>query len=616
MQNENDCHTGRILRVDLTDGTITREAFPPQLMKLYLGGSGFGAYYLQKEVSAGVEWDDPENRIIISSGPFGGTKIPGSGTFSLTTKGPMVEGAVTTQANGFWGAYLRFAGYDAIIIQGKSPNWVYLKVEKDEVKLVDATALIGKDTREIEPIIREEIGAKVIRVYGIGPAGENLVRYAVIAGDRGHVASKNGCGCVMGAKRLKAIAISCPRREIPLVDSEGVEYMANAMNENMKKSGLHKYGTAVSVSPFYRDGILPVRNYTTNIFPEHEKIEGEYINDNLNPQLKPCWMCKYPHVKKIKITKGPYAGFEGEQPEYESLAGFGSNIGNDNVDGVAVLSDLADRLGMDVNEASWTISWVMECYEKGIFTSDDLDGLEMHWGDVESVRSLLIKISNRDGIGNLLAEGVKRSAETIGGEALKMAVYVEKGSSPRGHDHRGRWGELLDTCVSATSTLQSAAFLTPELDNFGLPPVSQFSPWEVAASNAKMDGWFVFVDCLGVCRFTACDPKLVLGALKNITGIDLSLKEAMDIGRRTINTLRVFNYCHGLDTAREVPSFRYGSTPKDGPAEGTSILEHFKFMKSLYFELNGWDEDTGVPLPHTLESLGLGELVKDLPAVD
>jgi aldehyde:ferredoxin oxidoreductase len=281
-----------------------------------------------------------------------------------------------------------------------------------------------------------------------------------------------------------------------------------------------------------------------------------------------------------------------------------------------VLSDFTDRLGLDVNEASWTISWVMECYEKGIFTRNDLDGLEMNWGDVESVRSLLIKISRRDGIGNLLAEGVKRAAETVGGEALKMAVYVEKGVSPRGHDHRGRWGELLDTCVSATSTLQTSAFLVPMLDVFGLPPVNKFSPWEVAASNAKMDGWFVFLDCLGVCRFTACDPKLVLGALKSITGIDLSLKEAMDIGRRTINTLRVFNYCHGLDTTREVPSFRYGSTPEGGPAEGKSIMQYFVFMKSLYFELNGWDSDTGVPLPHTLESLGIGELVNDLPAKD
>ena len=191
----------------------------------------------------------------------------------------MVAGAVTTQANGFWGAYLRFAGYDAIIIQGQSPDWVYLKIDKDEVKLVDAKPLIGKDTWEIETVIREETGEKGISVFGIGPAGENLVRYAVVAGDRGHVASKNGCGCVMGAKRLKAIAISRSRQEIPLADPEGVSAIAKAMNENAKKTDLFKYGTAVSVSPFYRDGILPVRNYTTNIFPEHELINGEYMKE-------------------------------------------------------------------------------------------------------------------------------------------------------------------------------------------------------------------------------------------------------------------------------------------------------------------------------------------------
>ncbi|MBT8362354.1 MAG: hypothetical protein KJO32_15500 [Deltaproteobacteria bacterium] len=616
MQNQNDGHAGKILRVDLTTGKITKETLPSQLIKLYLGGAGIGSYYLQKEVQAGVEWDNPENRIVFSSGPFGGTRIPGAGTFSLSTKGSMVNGAVTTQANGFWGAYLRFAGYDSIIIQGRSPNWVYLKIDKDEVRLVDATSLIGKDTREIETVVREETGEKGISVFGIGPAGENLVRYAVVAGDRGHVASKNGCGCVMGAKRLKAIAISRSRQEIPLVDPEGVSAMARAMNENAKKSALYKYGTAVSVSPFYRDGILPVRNYTTNIFPEHELINGEYIKNNFEPRPKPCWMCAHPHVKMVKVTKGPYAGLEGEQPEYESLSGWGSNVGNDDAGAIIMLSDLTDRLGLDVNESSWTVSWVMECYEKGIFSSEDLDGLEMNWGNVENIRTLLFKISSREGIGNLLADGVKRAAETVGGEALKMAVYVEKGTTPRGHDHRGRWGELLDTCVSATSTLQSSAFLIPKLDEFGLPPVNKSSPWEVAASNAKMDGWFVFLDCLGVCRFTACNPKLVLGALKSITGIDLSLKQAMEIGRRTINVLRVFNYCHGLDSTKEVPSYRYGSIPKNGPAEGKSIMPYFEFMKSLYFELNGWDSDTGIPLPHTLESLGLGEFINDLPAKD
>lgn len=619
MQSQLNGYMGKILRVDLTNKKIIKEKLNENIARLYLGGSGFGAYFLHKEVPAGVKWDDPENRIILSSGPFGGTKLPGTGSFSLCTKGPMTDMAVTTQANGFWGAYLRFSGYDAIIIQGRSPDWVYLKIDENDVKLIDAAALVGKDTWEIEEAVKAETGEKKISVFGIGPAGEHLVRYAVIAGDKGHVASKNGCGCVFGAKRLKAIAISRSGQEIPIADSKAVSLSAKALNEDAKKAVggvIYKYGTGGTFTPMYNNGILPVRNYTTNIFPEHDKMNGQYLRSHFEYRSKPCWACGVAHVKLVKVTEGPYAGYEGEEPEYECLAGWGPNVGNTDPGAVVMLSDLTDRLGLDVNEASWTVSWVMECYEKGVLSSKDLDGLEMNWGNIEGIRSLLIKISKREGIGNLLAEGVKRAAQTIGGEALKMAVYVEKGATPRGHDHRARWGELLDTCVSATSTLQSCAYLVPKMEDFGMPPVNRFSPWEVAASNAKMDGWFVFLDSLGVCRFCAWDPKLVLTAFKNLTGMDLSINQAMEIGRRTINTLRVFNIVHGLDPAQETPSFRYGSTPVNGPAEGKSILPHFQFIKRLYFELMGWDPETGVPLPHTLKSLKLEDLINEVFTAD
>jgi len=617
MRGRFNGYMGKVLRVNLTDGDITNEPLHETIANMYVGGSGLGAYYLHKEVPSGVHWDDPENRIIMSSGAFGGTRLPGTGSFSLCTQGAMTDMAVATQANGFWGAYLRLSGYDAVIIQGRSPRWVYLTIDDNGARLLDATPLMGKDTWDIEGVIRDETTAKKISVFGIGPAGENLVRYAVVAGDRGHVASKNGCGCVMGSKRLKAIAIDRCDSEIPLADADGVSALAKVMNEAAKKAlggVIYKYGTGGTFTPIYHAGELPVRNYTTNLFPEHASMNGEYIRSHFECRPKSCWACGLAHVRMVTVTEGPYTGYEGEEPEYECLAGWGPNVGNSDPGAVVMLSDLTDRLGLDVNEVSWTISWVMECYEKGLLSKKDLDGLDMRWGNVEGIRRLLIKISNREGIGNVLAEGVKRAAQTIGGEALNMAVYVEKGSTPRGHDHRARWGEMLDTCVSATSTLQSCAYLVPEMRDFNFPPVNKFSPWEVAASNAKMDGWFVFLDSLGICRFTAWDPALVLQAFKGVTGKDLHIDEARTIGRRAINTLRVFNLCHGLDTLTEVPSFRYGSTPVDGPAEGKSITPYFQFMKSLYFELMGWDSDTGVPLPHTLKALKLEGLIKDLPA--
>jgi aldehyde:ferredoxin oxidoreductase len=609
-------YMGKILRVDLTRGSVHEEPLEPELVEKYLGGAGFGAEYLYREVPPGVEWDDPENRIIMASGPLAGTAVWGSGTFCLVTKGPMTNLAVATQANGFWGAFLKFAGYDAVVIQGKSPRWVYLHIGEEKAELRDASSIVGKDTWEMEDAIRKEIGAiQKVSVFGIGPAGENLVRYAIVAGDEGHIASKNGCGCVMGSKRLKAIAIPRCKRSIPIYDNKLLSEKGRVLGLTAKEArgaALYKWGTGGAFSPQVQTGSLPVRNYTTNLFPEHERMSGQWLRAHYEYHSKPCWACGLAHTKHMKVTDGPYAGYEGEEPELECINALGPLIGNTDPGAVVVLSNLTDKLGMDVNEVGYVIAWVMDCYEKGILKREDLDGLDMRWGNVEGVQAMLKKISRREGIGNLLAEGVKRASEKIGGEASKNAVYVLKGATPRGHDHRALWLELLDTCVSVTGTIQSGArLISPTL--LGHPPVNNaFSPWEVAGSSAKTDGWWVFIDCLGICRFITIDPGLTIDCLNAATGRGFTLPDIMTIGRRIINQLRVFNFRHGLDPALEAPSFRYGSTPTDGPAQGKAIGPHFQWMKSHYFELNGWDPATGKPLPHTLKSLGLEKLIPDL----
>lgn len=607
---------GKILRVNLSSGTITEEPLETELVEKYIGGTGFGAEYLYREVLPGTDWDNAENRIIIATGPFSGTKVPGSGTFSLVTKGPMTNLAVSTQANGYFGAFLKIAGYDAIIIQGKSPRWVYLYIGAGKVELRDATSLLGKSILDVEGVIKNDLEVrKKISVFGIGPAGENLVRFSVMTGDKGHVASKNGCGCVMGSKRLKAIAIPRLDGDVPVYDSKLLEEKSKKLNLAAKEAGggmIYKWGTGFAFSSYVKTGMLPTRNLTTNLFPEHEKMNAQYIRTHFEHRSVPCWRCGVAHVKHMKVTEGPYKGFEGEEPEYESMAAWGPVIGNTDPGAVVMLSNVCDQLGLDANEAGWTIGWVLECYEKGILTRDDLDGLEMNWGNVEAVREMLEKISRREGIGDLLAEGVKRASEKIGGEAAEMGVFVLKGATPRGHDHRASWFELMDTCISATGTIQSAArLLNPE--TFGVPPVNdQFSPWEVAGSCAKLDGWWVFIDCLGVCRFITRDFDLSIDCVNAVTGMGLERSDAMKIGRRIISQLRAFNLLHGLDPALEAPSARYGSAPVDGPVKGRSIMPYFQWMKSFYFELNGWDPETGKPLPHTLESLGLEKIIPDL----
>ncbi len=609
-------YMGKILRVDLTRGTIRDEPLEPEMVEKYLGGSGFGVEYLYREVPPGVEWDDPENRIIMAAGPIGGTALAGGGTFSLVTKGPMTNLGVSSQANGFWGAFIKSAGYDAVVIQGRAPSWVYLHITEGNAELRDASALLGTDTWELEEAIRQDLGAgKRLSIYGIGPAGEHRVRFAIVAGDKGHICSKNGCGAVMGAKRLKAVAVTRGQSPVPVFDKRLLQKKARALvNEakSVKGGQLYKWGTGGSFSSHALAGSLPIRNYSTNVFPEHEQMNAQYIRTHFEHRDKACWACGLVHTKFMKVTEGRYTGYEGEEPELESMVAWGPVIGNKDPGASVMLTDVTDRLGMDVNEAGWVIAWAMECFEKGLLSRADLDGLELGWGDPEAAKALLGKIATRDGIGDLLAEGVKRAAESTGGDAPKMGIYVLKGATPRGHDHRAVWSEMLDTCVSATGTIQSGARLTSPT-YFGQPPLGNpFSPWEVAGANARLEGWFVFLDSLPICRFISIHPQLTMDCVNAITGRDLTLSDALIIGRRIVNQLRVFNFRHGLDPTLEAPSPRYGSTPADGPAQGKAIGPYFQWMKSFYFELMGWDPATGKPLPHTLKALGLEKLIADL----
>ncbi|MBW2308987.1 MAG: hypothetical protein JRG73_18855, partial [Deltaproteobacteria bacterium] len=381
-------YTGKILRVDLTRGSIHEEPLEPEMVEKYLGGTGFGVEYLYREVPPGVEWDDPENRIIMATGPLGGTIVSGTGTFSLVTKGPMTNLAVSTQANGMWGAFLKFAGYDGVIIQGKSPKWVYLHIEDGKAELRDASPILGKNTWDMEDAVKQDVGtSRQVSAFGVGPAGENLVRFAIVAGDKGHIASKNGCGCVMGAKRLKAVAITRSRRPLSIRHKDLLPERAKALDQDSKTARgglLYKWGTGGGFSAAALGGYLPTRNYTTNIFFEHELMNGQYLRTHFEERSKPCWACRLAHTKYMKVTEGPYAGFEGEEPEYECMAAWGPQVGNTDPGAMVMLSNLTDRLGMDVNEAGWTIGWVMECYEKGTLTRDDLDGLDMRWGNVEA----------------------------------------------------------------------------------------------------------------------------------------------------------------------------------------------------------------------------------------
>ena len=606
-------YAGKMLRVNLSKGTVSDEQLDPDLIRQYIGGLGFGARYLYEENPDGIEWSDPENRMILANGPLSGTAVRGSGTMCVTSKGPMTNLAGSSQSNGYWGAFLKSCGYDGIVIHGCADRWSYLFISEEKAELREATHLQGKDTHETQELIRAELGIKGgLSIHCIGPAAENKVRFSVIAGDATHVVSKNGLGAVLASKRLKAIAICRGKYKARIHDGELLKKVAKELYERSfadRHGQIHKYGTNGGFSAQLQVGSLPVRNYTTNLFPEHEKMNGQYVRGQFERVGRnTCFNCGMHHLAVLKVTEGPYKGFVGEDPEYEAFAALGPQIGQTDAGGVFVLSDLVDRLGIDVNETGWVIGWLMECYEKGILTKKDTDGIEMNWGNVESTRKMLQKISNREGIGNLLAEGVKRASEEIGGEAADMAVCTRKGSTPRGHDHRCRWTELLDTCFGNTGTIE-ATFGGAKPEVLGMPPIhDRFSPWEASSINAMMNGWHIFEDCVGVCRFNMRGTQSVVDAFNAATGFNLSLPEVMKTGKRIVNVLRAFNLRNGLTSDIEAPGTRYASTPTDGPGEGIGIAKHWDLIREIYYRLMGWDSETGIPLPETLRDLGLEDV--------
>lgn len=605
----------KILRIKLSRGEISDEILEETTLKDYPGGTCLGAKILYDEVPPGVGWADPENRLILASGPLGGTKLPGSGTFTAVTKGALTEGAAASQANGFFGAYLKLAGYTGIVIGGASENPVYLYIDQNgKAELRDSAHLAGKDTWETEAAIKEELGFgdKEMSVFGIGPAGENLVRFACVVGDKGHVAAHNGIGAVIGSKKLKAVAIARSGGEVPVHDPEAVSELAKKINQITKSTqgpyATHHLGTSGMFSANLQSGVLPIKNYMAFSFPDEPKFKGERIREVFDTKPQPCWRCPQHHCHMMKVTEGPYAGYEGEEPEYEQWAAFGSIIGNTDPGAALVLANEGDRLGMDANESGWLLGWVMECYEKGLLSSKDLDGLELTWGNVEAVRALLKKIAFREGAGEMLSQGVMRAARQVGGEAANCAVHTMKGNTPRGHDHRCAWTEMFITSISNSGTLEERAFM-----------IQLFEPEQVVDAVTADMGAMYFEDSMGICWFNmglpgrfGQDKTLILQAVKAATGWDLSWEDSLKVGRRAVNLMRAFNYRHGITAELDAPSPRYGSAPADGPAKDRSIMPNWKQMLTDYYRRMGWDTEKGIPLPGTLKTLGLEHVVSDI----
>ncbi len=602
-------YAGKTLRINLTDGKVTEEIYDEAFLRKYLGGTALGVKLLYDEVPRDIEYDDPRNMYFIGTGPLSGTVIGGSGTISVVTKGALTGGATSCQANGLFAAYLKFSGYDNIILTGKAPKWSYISIRNGKVEIKDASGIMGLDTYETTDRLLELHGVKNrgASILSIGPAGEKKSRWAGTFVDQGHSASHNGTGGVLGSKKVKAIITFRGDARQEVRDRVALQKVSQEFYEDVE----YFRGTIGGVANMWKgqSGALPVKNYSTYDWGVSDKEIEDYVEptlrDNYQVARVPCWGCRLLHATTFEVKEGKYKCMV-DEPEYEQMAAWGPVVGITDVEATMMLSGLTDRLGFDNNEAGWLVGWVMEGLEAGWLTEEQV-GFMTGWGDAEGVERILRMTADREGFGDLLAEGVKRASEKLGGKAAEAAICTMKGNSPRGHDHRNRWAEMFDTCVSGTSTIEThMSVMNPEAQG-------PANPINVSSEVARTKGLMQLEDSALTCRFnTRMNHKRLAAAISAATGWDMSPDEAWDIGRRAVNIMRAFNLQTGLSAEHDRPSFRYGSTPVDGPTEGISIQPHWDEMLRNYYGKMGWNPETGVPTKETLEGLGIGLVFGDL----
>ena len=616
-------YTGRILRVDLTTERVWVETMTAEECRYYLGAAGIGYKILWEEVPPEVTWDHPDNRLILASGPLAGTPVWGTGSLNVVTRGAMTNGAVMTNAQGFFGSNLKYCGYDALVLQGQANRWVYVYINDDVVELRDASHLLGKDTWEMQDDLQAEHGLSghQMSVYGVGPAGEKIVRYAIIEGDYGHVASKNGCGAVMGKKNVKCVAIVRGTKGVRVHDTAGLYQAADTIAHDLKQGTTYYFGTLGGPSTGLRSGTLPTLNYTTNVYPAPERADEwapptyRETFPHRGHQCSACGMKGHCHM--MVVPEGPRKGELIDEPEAEGISGCGSQIGAVDPVEVSWLNTQVDKAGVDVNEWGWLCGWVMECYEKGYLTKEQLGGLEMKWGDVEAANELLQMVANREGFGDILAEGVKYAAEYVGGEAYDCAIFIHKGVSPRSHDHRGRWMEMLEGSVSGTSTIDTQSNVHPE--EFGLPrglrPLrpqhGRLPPWIDGRQTAlhRLPGHLqVHGQHL---------PRVHLPGAERVNGLGLHQRGGYGLLEAVLLLCSASSTCETA-LAQSRRGRRSGTGPRRWtvPAAGTSAKENWDTMISAYYDTVGLDRASGRPFPETLQKLGLEHLIPEIWGIE
>ncbi|MGD0625427.1 MAG: aldehyde ferredoxin oxidoreductase family protein [Thermodesulfobacteriota bacterium] len=608
-------YTGKILRVDLSKGRVETQALDEGLAKKFIGGSGLAAKILYDETGPETDPLGPENRLIFMTGPFAATPVITSGRHAVVTKSPLTGIFAESDSGGTWGPFLKRAGFDGVVISGKSKKPVYIWVSEGKAEIRDATHLWGKDTYELDAIVRKETRNEAV-VASIGPAGEKGVRFASIMNDGkdARAAGRGGAGAVMGSKNLKAIAVH-GQQEVEMADPEGLRASLKEISPMVAKNaeGMRKNGTAGGVAAFEALGSLPLQNwkYQGRWEQQAAKIAGPAMTEKILTGIYYCEKCVIGCGRRVKIDKGPYAGVEGAGPEYETIALLGSLCLVDDLEAIAKANELCNRFGMDTISCGGSIAFAMEAYEKGLITKKETGELELLWGRGDVVVKMVEKIGKREGLGHLLGEGVRIAAEKIGKNAVEFSPHV-KGLEIPGHDPRCYNAGGVSYATSNRGACHLAGFSHTFERILSLPEIGIEKPLprlevkgkgELAAKTQNVMGLY---DALKVCKFT------LFGGLKltpiaawytMVTGVPLDVPELLKIGERIFNQKRLYNVRCGISRKDDTLPARFLTLKRTG--EGlTPNLPPLGEMLSEYYQVRGWSEE-GIPTPEKLRDLGL-----------
>jgi aldehyde:ferredoxin oxidoreductase len=624
-------YAGKCLYVDLTSGKIETREYDKALAENYLGGNGFGTRLLWENVGPEVDALAPENLLIFSTGPLCGTIVPNPGRMEVIGKSPLTGIYGDANTGGFLGPEFKFAGWDAVVITGQSPRPVYLAIADNQVELRDASHLWGLTTSQTENAIRQAWGDPRVKTATIGPAGENLVRFAGIQITPQRSAARCGLGAVMGSKRLKAIAVR-GHGPIRVADPHRLHKVAIALHKRLRANpifpAVHAHGTPGIVSLMDALGRFPTQNFRMGSFSYVDRINADTLRARAFVRDLACFGCPVACDKLYCVPDGPYAETALRSVEYETVNALGACIWNANLDALLAANRLCDELGLDTISAGRVISFAMELWDEEILNLDDTGGLALYWGDMDTVLPLLRMIAYREGFGNLLAEGVRRAAQTIGRGAERYAMHV-KGMEIAAQDGRAQKSMGLAHVTSTRGADHLKAF--PVIDETGYPDEGrrrygeQYLPDIVQPLATKHKAFLVkdgedfgaVVDSVGMCKsggtFVLAEiywPDIA-AALEAATGMEMPVEQLQRIGERIYNLQRCYNALHGITRADDKLPRRFSEEASpSGNAKGQTI--DIEPMLEEYYQLRGWDAETGWPTAKKLRELGLEDAIERL----